>query len=127
MDKPRVLILVTDDDADWRGLLRDVLSMEGFEIEEAPDGVQGVEKAKQIRPNVILLDIDMPNMNGWDACKHIKADPATKDIPVIFVSTHAQREDKEKGLAVGATDYLPKPVDIEQLVPVLKKLTGSPT
>jgi len=127
MDKPRVLILVTDDDADWRGLLRDVLSMEGFEIEEAPDGVQGVEKAKQIRPNVILLDIDMPNMNGWDACKHIKADPATKDIPVIFVSTHAQREDKEKGLAVGATDYLPKPVDIEQLVPVLKKLTGSST
>jgi len=119
--------LVTDDDADWRGLLRDVLSMEGFEIEEAHDGLQGVEKAKSAKPNVILLDIDMPNMNGWEACKHIKADPATKDIPVIFVSTHAQREDKEKGLAVGATDYLPKPVDIEQLVPVLRKLTGTPS
>lgn len=127
MDKPRILILVTDDDADWRGLLRDVLSMEGFEIEEAHDGLQGVEKAKSAKPNVILLDIDMPNMNGWEACKHIKADPATKDIPVIFVSTHAQREDKEKGLAVGATDYLPKPVDIEQLVPVLRKLTGTPS
>lgn len=127
MDKPRILILVTDDDADWRGLLRDVLSMEGFEIEEAYDGAQGVQKAKSAHPNAILLDIDMPNMNGWEACKHIKEDPATKDIPVIFVSTHAQREDKEKGLSIGASEYLPKPVDIEQLVPVLKRLTNTAT
>ena len=124
MDKTRILILVTDDDADWRGLLRDILSMEGFEIEEAYDGLQGLQKAQKMRPNVILLDIDMPNMNGWEACKQIKANPETKDIPIIFISTRAQREDREKGLAMGATEYLPKPVDIEQLVPILKKLTN---
>ena len=122
MSGPKILVLVTDDDDNWRGLLRDVLSMEGFEIEEARDGLQCLEKAKSVKPQAILLDVDLPRMDGWQACEKIKASPDTKDIPIIFISTHAGREEKEKGIALGAASYMPKPVDIDDIVPVLKKL-----
>jgi len=118
----RLRILMADDDADLRGLMRDVLSMEGFELWEAADGAQCIEKAKEKHPDVIFLDADMPRINGWDVCKKLKNSPSTKAIPIVMISAHSQREDKEKALSYGASFYLPKPVDVDVLIPLIRKL-----
>ncbi|MBI3550191.1 MAG: response regulator [Elusimicrobia bacterium] len=126
MNARRILILLTDDDENLRGLMKDTLSMEGYEIEEARDGVQCLEKAQANRPTVILMDIDMPNMNGLEACRRIKASPETKDIPVIFISTNPKSEAQKKAIDVGGAYYFQKPVSEDELMPLLKKLAGEP-
>ena len=104
-------ILVVDDIETNRRLLEARLSAEYFEVVEAADGREAIAKAHADEPDLILLDIMMPGMDGFEACRLLKSDPATKHIPVIMVTALDQREDRIKGLEAGADDFLTKPVD----------------
>lgn len=117
-------VLIADDEKNIISLFGDVLEMEGFDVVRAEDGQECLEKAAQSKPDVILLDVNMPIMDGWEACKRLKADPVLKSIPVIFISAQSQKEDKEKGVALGGHDYLTKPVDLFKLAAYLRKLGG---
>ncbi|MDA1096889.1 MAG: response regulator [Chloroflexi bacterium] len=102
-------ILVTDDSEDVRLALQTVLEDAGYEVIEARDGVEGVAKAQSELPDLILLDVMMPRMDGFAALKAIKADPATKSIPVIMVTARGGRNDAESARSAGAFDYIKKP------------------
>ncbi len=101
-------LLLVEDDTFLAGMYVTKLSMEGFETELATDGKVGLEKAKKIKPDLILLDILLPKMNGFDVLREIKKDPETKDIPVILLTNLGQKSDVVQGLDLGAVDYLIK-------------------
>lgn len=101
-------ILIVEDDKFLRELISQKLLKEGYKIEQAVDGEEGVKKAKEIKPSIILLDLILPGIDGFEVLAKIKEDPDTKEIPVIILSNLGQREDVEKGLKLGASDYLIK-------------------
>lgn len=118
----RNTVLVIDDDPIARDLIERFLSKEGFYVLKAASGKQGLELAKQVRPNVILLDVMMPQMDGWSVLSAIKTQPELVNIPVVMVTIVSE---KNKGYALGVSDYLLKPIDREQLVVVLQKYTSN--
>ncbi len=101
-------LLLVEDDTFLGGMYVTKLSMEGFSVELATDGKTGLERAKKILPDLILLDILLPKMNGFEVLKDLKADSTTKSIPVILLTNLGQKEDVVQGLDLGATDYLIK-------------------
>ena len=101
-------ILIVDDDLTLREMYIERLKMEGFIVEAAKDGEEAIQKAKTDHPNVILLDIMMPKINGLDVLKMLKSDDDTKNIPVLLLTALIQDIDKAKGLASGADDYIVK-------------------
>jgi putative two-component system response regulator len=105
----RPTLLIADDEPTNLQVLRQILQAE-YRLLFARDGVKAVELAQSERPDLILLDVMMPNMTGHDACRALKADAATRDIPVIFVTAMADAEDEAKGFELGAVDYITKPV-----------------
>ena len=107
------LVLVIEDDPKAADLLRIYLSETGYDVEIAEDGAEGLEKIKRLSPGAVILDVLLPKVDGWDLLSQVKADPATKDIPVIIVSIVDQ---KGKGFALGAADYLVKPIKKEALL-----------
>ncbi len=124
-NKPyRGSILAIDDDPVVLELLQRFLSAEGFSVDAASSGQEGIERAKSIKPSVITLDVMMPGMDGWSVLAQLKADPATADIPVVMVTIV---EERGVGLALGATDYLTKPIDRSRLLRVLRKLLPGDT
>ncbi len=114
-------ILIVDDDAKNRKLLRAVLQNSGYEIIEAENGEQGIKLAKENIPVLILMDIEMPVMDGMSAFKVIRADESTKNIPVIALTSYAMKGDKEKFLAEGFNDYISKPIDAKEFMKIVKK------
>lgn len=119
-------ILLVDDDITLREMYEERLKAEGFTIESATDGEEALQKAKEAKPNVVLLDIMMPKINGLDVLKMLKSDDETKDIPVILLTALIQDVDKQKGLAYGADDYIVKSETmpgevIEKIQKVLEK------
>ncbi|MFC2068978.1 response regulator [Chloroflexota bacterium] len=114
-------ILVIDDDLKSRKLVTDLLNISGYTIIEATDGKQGVDLAKAERPDLIITDIQMPIMDGIEATKLIKADIYTRNIPIICVSSYAMKGDSERALEVGCDTYITKPLDIHELMSVVKK------
>jgi CheY-like chemotaxis protein len=110
------LILVIEDDPKALELLRIYLSEAGYRVEAAKDGEEGLEKAKQLAPAAVILDVLLPRVDGWDFLTKVKADAATRDIPVIITSILDQ---KGKGFALGAADYLVKPVEKNTLLKTL--------
>jgi two-component system cell cycle response regulator DivK len=113
-------ILVVEDQEDLRGVLRTLLTGSGYEMLEATDGEAGVAKAKLDRPDLVLMDIQMPIMDGYEATRRIKADPALKVIPVIAVSSFAMKVDEEKARAAGCDHYVTKPYSPIQLLRVIR-------
>lgn len=111
---PRVL-LVEDNEMN-RDMLTRRLEKRGYSIVVAVDGAQGVAAAQQLQPAVILMDMSLPVMDGWEASSRLKCDPATRHIPVIGLSSHAMAADRERALAAGCNDYDTKPVDLERLI-----------
>ncbi|MEM6701806.1 MAG: SpoIIE family protein phosphatase [Acidobacteriota bacterium] len=105
------LILVVDDTKANRDILRILLKREGYAIVEAADGREALEILERDDPDLVLLDIMMPGIDGFEVCERIKSNPATKDLPVIFLSALTQTEQKVKGLDLGAADYVTKPFD----------------
>ncbi len=111
-------VLVIDDDPQARELMQRVLAKEGLRVYTATDGQQGLYLARELRPQVILLDVRMSGMDGWAVLTALKADPALEDIPVVMVTI---ADDQKLGYALGAADYLTKPVDQQRLLSVLEK------
>ena len=109
------LLLVEDHEEIWDFLSRR-LKRRGFEVTVATDGQAGLDQAKALMPDVMLLDMNLPIMDGWSVARALKADAATAGIPIIALTAHAMSGDKEKALAAGCDDYHPKPVDFSRLV-----------
>jgi CheY-like chemotaxis protein len=109
------LILVAEDERDIRDLLVTFLEIGGFQTVAVPNGQEAVEQAVDRQPDLILLDVRMPRMDGLQACAALKAMPGTCDIPVVFLSAYASKQDIELGLAAGAEKYLAKPIELEDL------------
>ena len=112
MSVPR--ILVVDDQAINVQLLRLKLEREGMQVLTAPSGREALAQATNARPDLILMDLLMPDMDGLTACRQLKADPATRDIPVIFLTASPSKEHRQEGRAAGAADYLVKPIDLDE-------------
>ncbi len=110
------LILIVDDSPTEVFQMRRMLENHGFQTEAAADGAEGIRKAREIRPDLILMDIVMPGVDGFRATRMLAADPATRAIPVIMVSSKGQETDRTWGMRQGAVDYLVKPVKSAQLV-----------
>lgn len=112
-------ILVVDDSPSEMTRFQEILSKHGYNVIEAYNGIQGCEMAAKYLPNVILMDIVMPEMNGFQATRKITREPATKHIPVVIVSTKNQETDRVWGKRQGATEYLTKPINEEELISVI--------
>jgi two-component system cell cycle response regulator DivK len=118
-------ILYVEDNEDNVYMLSRWLKRKGFEIAVAPDGERGVATALRERPDLILMDLSLPALDGWEATRRIKAAPETRAIPVIALSAHAMAGDRERALAAGCDDYDSKPIDFERLLgKILKLLPG---
>ena len=100
------------------------LSRKGYELLVAKDGAAGVAMARAESPDLILMDLSLPVMDGWEATMALKASPKTKDIPVIALTAHAMDGDREKALAAGCDDFDTKPVDMERLLGKIAELTS---
>jgi CheY-like chemotaxis protein len=116
-------ILICDDDPVILRLLQVNLEIEGYEVVSAHHGEEAVRLAIQERPNLIILDIMMPRMDGYQAARALKSQTETKDIPLVFLSAKAQQADIDKGRTFGVTDYLTKPFDPTELLDVIDRLT----
>ena len=114
-------ILVVEDQEDNRQILRDLLSSVGYEMTEAWDGEAGVAAAKQQRPDLILMDIQLPLMDGYEATRRIKADPELKKIPIIVVTSYALSGDDSKAHDAGCDAYITKPYSPRQLLAKIKE------
>jgi DNA-binding response OmpR family regulator len=115
-------VLVVDDEAPIRLLCRVNLEAEGMTVLEASDGIAGVEIAKSERPDVILLDVMMPGMDGWQVAENLTDDEATSHIPLIFLTARAELRDRAKGLELGGIDYITKPFNPVDLAKVVETL-----
>jgi class 3 adenylate cyclase len=111
----RGLVLVVDDEEPNRMLLRDPLEAHGYEIIEAENGEQALQKVEQRPPDVILLDVMMPRMDGFEVCRRLKSDARTAHIPILIVTALSERMERMMGIAAGASDFLSKPVDLQEL------------
>ena len=116
------LVLLVDDAEDNREVYAQFLQFAGFRVEFAVDGVEAIEKAASLRPDVIVMDLSLPRMDGWEATRRIKSDPGTRDIPVIALTGHAVSESKRKAQEVGCAGYLTKPCLPDVLVSEIRRL-----
>jgi two-component system cell cycle response regulator DivK len=117
-------ILVVEDQEDLRGVLRDLLTGSGYAVLEASDGQVGIATAKSDRPDLVLMDIQMPGLDGYEATRQIKADPDLKATPIIAVSSFAMKGDEEKARAAGCDHYITKPYSPMQLLRVIQGYLG---
>ena len=117
-------ILYVEDNEDNVYMLSRRLKRKGFEIVIAVDGEQGVEMASSEKPDLILMDLSLPKMDGWTATKHIKNNNDLKSIPIIALSAHAMEEHKQRALDSGCNDYDTKPVDINRLLSKISEQLG---
>ncbi len=115
-------VLVIDDEAPIRLLCRVNLEAEKMEVVEAKDGPTGLEEAKRTDPDVILLDVMMPMLDGWRVAEHLLDDPKTKDIPIIFLTARAEFRDRARGLDIGGIDYVTKPFNPLELASLVRNL-----
>ena len=115
-------ILLVEDNEMNRDMLSRRLVRSGFEVVIAIDGAVGVAMASSEKPDLILMDMSLPVLDGWEATRRVKADPATQAIPVIALTAHAMAEDKDKALAAGCNDFDTKPVELPRLLEKIKAL-----
>ncbi len=109
-------ILVVDDEPNIVKLVSFILANNGYDVLEASSGAEGIKKAKAEKPDLIVLDVMMPKMDGFEAARKLRADKATSSIPILMLSSKAQFEDKMKGIDSGAMDYVTKPFDKQELL-----------
>ena len=118
------LLLVEDNEMN-RDMLSRRLRRRGFEVITAVDGVEGVARAHAEAPDVILMDMSLPCKDGWAATRELKADPATRHIPIIAQTAHAMSDDRQKCLEAGCDDYMPKPVEFQALIDKIGQLVNT--
>ncbi len=115
-------ILIAEDERDIRDLIAFTLRFAGYEVFTATNGEEAVDLTPKVRPDLIFMDVRMPRMTGYEACKLIKADPHLKDIPVVFLSAKGQESEIQQGLEAGAEEYLLKPFAPDQLTTRVKAI-----
>jgi len=115
-------VLLVEDNEMNRDMLSRRLTRRGFEVVFAADGQQGVDLARSEKPDIILMDMSLPVMDGWEATRRIKADGTMRRIPVIGLTAHAMSGDREKAIEAGCDDYDSKPVEIERLLGKINRL-----
>jgi CheY-like chemotaxis protein len=119
------VLLVEDHEEIWDFLSRR-LKRRGFDVVIAQDGEEGVAKARSTLPDVVLLDMNLPIMDGWTVAQTLKGDPSTAKIPIIALTAHAMSGDRDKALEAGCDDYHPKPVDFSKLLSQIDAAIGPP-
>src|SRR5258708_4077956 len=120
-------ILLVEDNEDNRDALARRLQRRGFEIVFAENGNSGIEMAKTEKPDLILMDMNMPELDGWEATRQLKAADETRAIPVIALTAHAMAGDRERALQVGCADYHTKPVELPKLLAQIESIMGQGT
>jgi CheY-like chemotaxis protein len=115
-------ILLVEDNELNRDMLSRRLVRKGYDVLIAEDGAKGLSAATDGRPDLILMDMSLPVMDGWEATRRLKAEPATRSIPVIALTAHAMSSDREKAVAAGCDDYDTKPVELERLLTKIERL-----
>ena len=118
------MVLLVEDNEDNRIVYSTILKHFGYEVTEALNGEEGIAKARSEKPDLILMDISIPIIDGWEATRRIKANAALCDIPIIALSAHAMTGDEERALQSGCNDYLSKPLDEDLLFAKLTKFLG---
>jgi len=122
-EKPKVIIV--DDDRDTREMLTLALELEGFEVSQAANGLRLISAMHVDRPDVILLDVMMSWIDGFELCRAIKKNEDFADIPVVFVSARKSTEDERAGREAGAVDYFAKPLDVDRLIARIREILGA--
>jgi CheY-like chemotaxis protein len=117
-------ILLVEDNEMNQDMLTRRLERRGYQVVLATDGAQGVALAGSESPDLILMDMSLPVMDGWDATRHIKADPATSSIPVIALTAHAMSGDRDRAMQAGCDDYDTKPIELARLLGKIEALLG---
>jgi DNA-binding response OmpR family regulator len=115
-------VLIIDDEAPIRLLCRVNLEAEGIDVVEAGDGPTGLALARNVRPDLVLLDVMMPGLDGWAVAEELLADQETDDIPIIFLTARAEFRDRARGLDIGGIDYITKPFNPVDLAPLVRRL-----
>lgn len=117
-------VLLVEDNEDNLVVYRTILEHVGYAVIEARDGEEGVNRARSDAPDIILMDISIPKMDGWEATEHLKGDGETAEIPIIALTAHALEEDRAKAMRAGCDGYLAKPVEPRRVVQEVEKFIG---
>ena len=125
--RPNAKILVVEDNEMNMDMLTRRLIRKGFEVITAVDGEEGINKVETESPDLVLMDVGLPGMDGWEATEIIRADDSTKHIPIIAITAHAMAGDREKAREVGCDDYETKPIDFPRLLEKMDKLLSRDT
>lgn len=120
-------ILIAEDERDILDLITFTLRYHGYEVHQASNGQEALDIARKVKPDLIMMDVRMPKMTGYEACRHIKADANLKHIPVIFLSAKGQESEVQTGLEAGATDYILKPFAPDHLVSRVSEILAEPS
>jgi two-component system cell cycle response regulator DivK len=115
------LVLVVEDDATMQRMALKILRSRGFSVEVARNGREAVAMAAQLKPGLVLMDLSLPEMNGWEATRALKADPALASIPVVAITAHAMVGDSDAAIAAGCVECLTKPYEISDLVALVER------
>jgi twitching motility two-component system response regulator PilH len=115
-------VLVVEDSPPQREMITNLLKENGMEVTTANDGVEALEQIKGFRPDIVVMDIVMPRMNGYELCRHLKRDPQTKEVPVVMCSTKGEDFDRHWGMKQGADAYIAKPFQPQELIGTVKQL-----
>ena len=118
-------VLLVEDNEMNRDMLSRRLTRRGFDVVFALDGKQGVALVRSEKPDIILMDMSLPVMDGWEATRCVKADDATRSVPVIGLTAHAMSGDREKAIEAGCDDYDTKPVELDRLIGKIERLIGT--
>lgn len=115
-------VIIVEDNEMSRDMLSKRLGRRGYEISIAIDGREGIEKTREEHPDLVLMDMNLPDVDGWEATKQLKADLETRNIPIIALTAHAMNGDREKSLNAGCDDYDSKPLNLSRLLHKMEKL-----
>jgi len=118
------LILVVEDDPMMQRMALKILGAHGYRCEVAGDGREGIAAAERLRPALILMDLSLPEMNGWDAARTLKANPRVASIPIVATTAHAMVGDRESALEAGCDDCLTKPYEMNELITIVARFIG---
>lgn len=118
-------VLLVEDNEDNLVVYRTILEHVGYGVIEARDGEQGVDRAREYHPDLILMDISIPKIDGWEATRRLKSEDATREIPIIALTAHALDEDRVKAVAAGCNGYLAKPIEPRRVVEEVQRFIGT--
>ncbi len=119
-------VLLVEDNEDNLVIYSTILRYSGYDVIEARDGQAGIDTAKADHPGLILMDVSIPLVDGWEATRQLKADPETSDIPIIALTAHALASDRQKAIDAGCDEYIPKPAEPRLVLAAVQKHLGAP-